>query len=304
MTDEGRRPGLSRRRLLGGVGAGVVVGSAAVVGGVSALTAPADSTPARAPGVPVGPDHFGRMFATLPPFADATDAVRSALLELGGRGGVMDGGDDLGAGPKRLILDPLINGNPTATDPYGSNPDNPTMTAGSTFVGQFVDHDISFDQTSRLGVPQDPTTSPNTRSAALDLDSVFAGGPVKRPELYVSNPDGTVGPALRVGTGGVHEDIPRASNRDGTYSAILGDPRNDENLVVAGLHNAHILFYNRVIDDLDELDLRAFPAAAAAGTAQAPLPDLPDRAGGDGVALPVASGARTPTPGVRAGGRR
>ena len=51
------------------------------------------------------------------------------------------------------------------------------MTAGSTFVGQFIDHDITFDQTSQLGVPQNPLTSPNTRTPALDLDSVFGGGP-------------------------------------------------------------------------------------------------------------------------------
>ena len=71
------------------------------------------------------------------------------------------------------------------------------MTAGSTFVGQFIDHDITFDQTSQLGVPQNPLTSPNTRTPALDLDSVFGGGPGMRPDLYVSNADGSVGPKLK-----------------------------------------------------------------------------------------------------------
>ena len=52
-------------------------------------------------------------------------------------------------------------------------------------------------------------------------------------------------------------------NGDGTYSALLGDPRNDENLMIAGLHCAHILFYNRVLDELSEFDLRRFPAARA-----------------------------------------
>src|SRR6185369_3158529 len=61
------------------------------------------------------------------------------------------------------------------------------------------------------------------------------------------------------------EDVPRKPNGDGTYTALLGDPRNDENLVIAGLHNAHILFYNRVLDDLAELDLHAFPSAASDG---------------------------------------
>ena len=37
-------------------------------------------------------------------------------------------------GPQALIVDPTVNGNPTSTNPYGGNPDNLTMTAGSTFV--------------------------------------------------------------------------------------------------------------------------------------------------------------------------
>ena len=85
-----------------------------------------------------------------------------------------------------------------------------------------------------------------------------------RPDLYEPNPDGSVGPKLRIGSGGVHEDVPRAANGDGTYSAFLGDPRNDENVIIAGLHCAHILFYNRVLDELSQLDLRGFPSAPSA----------------------------------------
>ena len=42
---------------------------------------------------------------------------------------------------------------------------------------------------------------------------------------------------------------------------MLGDPRNDENVMIAGLHCAHILFYNRVLDELDQHNLSPFPAA-------------------------------------------
>ena len=83
-----------------------------------------------------------------------------------------------------------------------------------------------------------------------------------RPDLYVQNPDGSVGPKLIIGWGGVHEDIPRVQNEDGTYGALLGDPRNDENLIIAGLHCAHILFYNRVLDEPSEHDLSAALRAA------------------------------------------
>lgn len=211
---------------------------------------------------PLDPRDFGRMFDGMRPFAEANDRVRAALLEVGAQGGIMDAQDDLAAGPQALLADPAVNGNPTADDPYGTNPDNPTMTAGSTFVGQFIDHDISFDQTSQLGVPQDPTTSPNTRTSRLDLDSVFGGGPARRPDLYEPNGDGTVGPRLKVGSGGVHEDVPRVARGDGGYDAVLGDPRNDEHLVIAGLHCAHILFYNRVLAELDDHDLTGFPEAS------------------------------------------
>jgi hypothetical protein len=272
MSRDAHSRGPSRRDFLkglGATGAGLVAGS---VGASAGLAAPAEAasrpastvgpgTYARGRGVPASSLEFGRIFPSLAPFAEANDTVRAALVEVGKPGGIMDAGDLLSAGPKALILDPSVNGNPTATNPYGTNPDNPTMTAGSTFVGQFVDHDITFDQTSTLGVPQNPLTSPNTRTPRLDLDSVFGGGPGHRPDLYEKHPDGSVGPKLKLGSGGIHEDVPRVANGDGTYNALLGDPRNDESVIIAGLHCAHIKFYNRVLDELAEHDLRRFPSA-------------------------------------------
>ena len=262
----------SRRDFLKGVGvagAGLAAASVGAGGGLMAPTARAADPSvvagaggySRGGGAPLTSVDFGRMFPSLSPFAEATDTVRGALLEVGKPGGIMDAGDVLAAGPKALIVDPAVNGNPTSTNPYGTNPDNPTMTAGSTFVGQFTDHDITFDQTSQLGVPQNPLISPNTRTPALDLDSVFGGGPGKRPDLYVSNADGSVGPKLKIGTGGLHEDVPRVATGEDNYTALLGDPRNDENVLIAGLHCAHILFYNRVLDDLASFSLRTFPSA-------------------------------------------
>lgn len=37
----------------------------------------------------------------------------------------------------------------------------------------------------------------------------------------------------------MHEDVPRIANGYGTYTALLGDPRNDENVIIAGLPCAH-----------------------------------------------------------------
>jgi hypothetical protein len=179
------------------------------------------------------PGDFGRMFR-LPPFAPPTERVRDALFELGEPGGIMDAKDDLAAGPVALIADPLLS---------LVNRNSSTHTAGLTFLGQFLDHDMTFDSTSRLGFPTQPVRSPNGRTPFFDLDSVYAGGPIGTPELY-----DTADPAkLWVEFGGQFEDLPRNPTN---LAAIIGDPRNDENLLIAGLHAACLLFHNRAVDEL------------------------------------------------------
>ena len=131
-----------------------------------------------------------------------------------------------------LIVDPnlsLINRN------------NPTHTAGVTFFGQFLDHDMTFDLTSRLGFPTQPITSPNARTPFFDLDSVYGNGPGGNPELY----DAADPIKFRVESGGQFEDLPRDPTNN---AAILGDPRNDENIMIAGLHAAFLLFHNHAVD--------------------------------------------------------
>jgi hypothetical protein len=106
-------------------------------------------------------------------------------------------------------------------------------------MGQFLDHDMTFDTASRLGVPTPPQNSPNSRTPSFDLDSVYGGGPTVRPDLYENDRI-----KLRIGNGGLFEDLPRGP---GT-TAIIGDPRNDENVIIAGLHCAVILFHNNMVD--------------------------------------------------------
>jgi hypothetical protein len=177
---------------------------------------------------------FGRMFTGLPPFADNTASLRATLVQVAAPGGLLDAQDDLfgpNGGPIKLITDPALS---------LVNRNNPHDTAGMTFVGQFLDHDITFDVTSRLGVATDPRRSPNSRTARLDLDSVYGLGPIAQSELY--DPADPV--KLRVENGGQFEDLPRRA--DG--SAVIGDPRNDSNLLISGLHAAFLQFHNRAID--------------------------------------------------------
>jgi hypothetical protein len=174
--------------------------------------------------------QFGRMFH-LPPFAAPTPAVKAALVRLGARGGPLDAHDNLAAGPIALILDPALN---------VGNPNNDAHTAGMTFVGQFLDHDMTFDTTSRLGRPTSPRRSPNARRPYFDLDSVYGAGPAGSPQLY----EPADRAKFRVESGGIYEDLPR----DPSGRAIIADPRNDETVVIAGLQAAMLLAHNRAVD--------------------------------------------------------
>jgi hypothetical protein len=140
-----------------------------------------------------------------------------------------------------------------------------TIPAGFTYVGQFVDHDITLDVSSSLDAATDANTLNNMRTPALDLDSVYGRGPALDPFLY-EFPAGGASSAIKlklganqnVGPGGpggaagaagmvvkTDFDVPRV--RD-TNTAIIGDPRNDENLIVAQLHQTMLRFHNQVVD--------------------------------------------------------
>ena len=224
--------GVSRRGFLGALGA-----AGAIAPGVCALAVGSVATAQSVATTTLREDRFGRIFRDLPPFATPSAQLTAALTELGKPGGIMDAKDPLDRGPVLLITDPTLSVN---------NPDNPTHTAGTTFFGQFVDHDITFDLGSRLGEPTRPEDSTNSRSPALDLDSVYGGGPVRSPQLYGrrTSREPLAGIKLRVEHGGLFEDLPRTA--DGT--ALLGDPRNDEHVILAGLHAAFLMFHNEAVD--------------------------------------------------------
>lgn len=118
------------------------------------------------------PGRFGRIFQNLPSFAPPKDSVRAALMELGKPGGLIDAKDNLNAGPADLIVDPQLSLN---------NPNSPVHTAGTTFMAQFLVHDITFDTTSQLGKPTRPDTASNGRNPFFDLDSVYGDGPACTP---------------------------------------------------------------------------------------------------------------------------
>ena len=229
QTAEADRSGSTRREFLGRVSAGAA--GAAVLGTLGGMQAvAADEVVAS-----TSPLQFGRLFPKLPPFAPGpiltSTKLNDALVAMSKPGGVLDAQDDLSKGPILLITDPTLSLN---------NPNNPTHTAGTTFMGQFMDHDVTFDIGSPLGIPTAPESSTNGRTPAFDLDSVYGLGPTGSPLLY--NPGDPA--KLRIESGGLFEDVPRAADN----SAIIADPRNDENIIIAGLQCAFILFHNHAVD--------------------------------------------------------
>jgi hypothetical protein len=214
---------------------------------------PLAQAPSSAPSS--GTTTFGRLFPNLPAFTVDTPSVREALLEIGKKGGLMDPGDDL-SDPKTLITDPSKS---------FKNPDNPAMTAGMTFLGQFLDHDLTSDRVSSLERQQDPASVSNARTPAFELDSLYGRGPEGSPHLYDQSSAG-------MGIKFLIEEIPDSSSqsrgdivrydvpRDSEDVALIGDPRNDENLIISQLHLAFLKFHNAVVDDISATTYLANPA--------------------------------------------
>ena len=121
--------------------------------------------------------------------------------------------------------------------------------AGITFLGQFIDHDITLDVSSKFDRPQVNAALENARTPNLDLDCVYGGGREASPYLYQNTgPEWQrarllEGPEITGATQGQ-----RDLQRNAEYRAIIGDPRNDENIFIAQVQAAFIRFHNRCVE--------------------------------------------------------
>lgn len=113
--------------------------------------------------------------------------------------------------------------------------DHPTMPAAYAFFAELVEHELSLG-----ALPSAPQCS-TLRSPRLDLASLYGTGPEQEylydradPALLLleapHGPDGEL-------------DLPR--NRQG--AALVGNPQNDENVIMAQLHQALIRFHNAAV---------------------------------------------------------
>jgi len=189
----------------------------------------------------------------------------------------IDEPDDRGEVARKIDLLGLSTG-------YGNTPLMGNLSAVFTYFGQFIDHDCTAntdrDQevADHLNIARLPLTRNDRRYVIGELENLRTGR-LELDSLYGSDPAGPLDRAMRKGdlmrvgtlkggTAGTDDfDLPRVGDlvassvvdqRDLPSKffakgaliksmALLGDMRNDENLLVAQLHLAFLRFHNAVV---------------------------------------------------------
>ncbi|WP_310487942.1 peroxidase family protein [Chamaesiphon sp. VAR_69_metabat_338] len=132
--------------------------------------------------------------------------------------------------------------------------ENVLLPSGYTYLGQFIDHDLTFDNTSSLN-PQDTPDSnrrdrmpSNLRTPRFDLDSVYGDGPDAQPYMYADDGASLIFKdsftnQCQSNFDQAQQDLLRAPNG----RAIIGDKRNDENSIISQIQLTFIKFHNAVV---------------------------------------------------------
>ena len=242
-----RMPDLTRRTLLAGT---------AFFGGAAALSARrAAAAPAQAPRGAVAAGATTTAVAAPAPqpqwlHANGNPRGSDIAVKNGraaeGRFGVMFKKAPAFAPPDEVINQlarsvTMLDDRTPGRDPSDHDPqDNPEITGGYTFLGQFIDHDMTRDTTPLTSQQSDPKGVTNFDTPFFDLQSVYGNGPAADPQLYEADRA-----HLKISSPNGFPDLPR----DASGTALIGDPRNDENLVIAQLHVAFLAFHNRLLDE-------------------------------------------------------
>jgi hypothetical protein len=195
--------------------------------------------------------QFGRMFRSLPPadFGESDTETETNLLALGVA--MVASHDDPKDGP-----DDEESGIPSAY----------------TYLGQFIDHDLTFDPASSLQQQDDPEGLVDFRTPRFDLDNLYGKGPDDAPYLYHSDNTFILGRPLTGASGNQNaRDLPRSQPTPpdkgevikDARRAIIGDPRNDENVIISQLQSLMLRFHNKLMTE-DKGPLRTrFPRVQA-----------------------------------------
>ena len=172
---------------------------------------------------------FGRMFRALPPadFGADDQASQAALAALAAA----------------MVPAPDVPKD-------GPDAEESGIPAAYTYLGQFIDHDLTFDPSSSLQRQNDPDALVDFRTPRFDLDNVYGRGPQDQPYMYEDGRRFVLGRSLTGAASNprardlARSQMPNAADR----RAIIGDPRNDENVIVSELQGLFHRFHNRIAD--------------------------------------------------------
>jgi hypothetical protein len=183
--------------------------------------------------------RFGRMFRSLP----AAEWTKEALSKLANQMTSDPEVDD--KNPK------LPAAAPETKDHIQDDEENSGISAGYTYLGQFIDHDITFDPASSLQQLNDPDALVDFRTPRLDLDSLYGRGPDDQPYMYDGKKFRLGRPLTENGKETKVRDLPRYNDIHSPKAAkraLIGDKRNDENVIISQLHAAMLQFHNKLVD--------------------------------------------------------
>jgi hypothetical protein len=169
----------------------------------------------------------------------------------------------------RATRDALVDlGKAMADDGTDAAAGDSTFSAAYTYFGQFVDHDITLEKSGQPGMkpPVEEDLKPlplkdireqtrNVRTGELELDSVYNHPARRDPEPN--------GPRMKIGKVSPSGNRPpdkddfndllrrrkQLDKPERDREALIGDPRNDENLIVAQMHVAFLRAHNRLLEE-------------------------------------------------------
>jgi hypothetical protein len=154
------------------------------------------------------------------------------------------------AGKLTLLGDLMNNSAPQSADASD-------IPAGYTYLGQFITHEVTFDDTN--DTLKSGMVPHNLRTPQIDLDSLYGApnGPQHEDYKKLYEDDGV---HFKIGETALvlppKKTFPRDLPRDAENpehiptKARIADERNDENLAVAQTHVAFLKFHNKVADSL------------------------------------------------------
>ena len=202
-------------------------------------------------------DKDGKPCITPP--SDAADLRKFRFSRIGPKGPPMD------LGVRGILALAMVEGNNQADS------SSPAVPAGYTYLGQLVDHDLTFDKTAAaLGQAVTLDELVQGRSPALDLDCVYGRGPDNPDDarFYVdgvrlrhgvskASPQPVADPVTITDIDG--GDLPRAgagSTPAERMKAAIPDPRQSTAADRSGVHR-HLLADDVVAPDLQPRVLAA-----------------------------------------------